>query len=568
MRLSSTIKLAVAAVLFTFVSCSKDEKKAQTASNPFASPAPAPSSFQKSVLSYIPEQSVGFFLWQANHPAYTKLKSSNWGGVENDWIKSVNDSTEGLGEMKSVLKEAGIDLENEKTWNGLFSEGALFASPAPDASKQGAIGVVVHADPSIKLSEKLDALKAKLPTGEYEVKDLTLPQGKGVSVRPTDAGQEEKIFVGWNGDIAVFSSGEWALSSVLSSKGEKVPAVLSSPNFTRAARGLPADSARFATGFVDIEKLSQVAEHMGPSGAASVEKFKSSDVPLKGIAIAMGMDDMPQTTVRLVYDPAEGKKNEWLSTLNGSSDSQKLLAAMPSKPLAFLSIDGEMLRRVRAAALAGMGGGGALGQQLAFLDHIKRLGISARAAAPGQSLIPMPDILIAAESAKPAETQKALQDVVGMGMMLAGLGKSKWESGKVNDTPVESMSTPFGVGVYLASNKNLVLAASSQSQLSAALAGAEKSSFAAALPPRLGQALSTDPSLGSLYIDFEQVAGVMESAGGMLAMYAPEGAESQQLTQAENIEALKRMGSMVGVVRLDDGLIGIDSFSQHAKPSA
>ena len=570
MRSSSAIKFVAAAVFcaLTIVSCSKSDKKAEAPSNPFASPAPAPSSFQSSALALIPEQSVGFFLWQAKHPAYAKMTGTTWGDVENEWIKAIRDSGDSLGEMKEVLKGAGIDPEDEKTWKALFSEVAIFASPAADPAKQGAVGVVLRSDPSLKISEKLDALKGKLPAGEYEIKDVVLTEGKGVSVRPKASGDEERVFVGWKGDMAVFASGEWVLNSVLTSKGDKLPAVLSSPNFTRAARGLPADSARFATGFVDIEKMAAVAEHMGAGGAASVEKFKSSDVPLKAVAFAMGMEDLPQTTVRLVYDPAEGKKNEWLSTLNGSSDSQKLLATMPTKPLAFVSIDGEMLRRIRGSVLAGMGGGGAIAQQLAFLDHIKRLGISARAAAPGQSLIPMPDLLIVAESAKPAETQKALQDVVGMGMALSGVGRAKWETGKIGETPIQSMSTPFGVGAYLASSNGLVLAATSQMQLSAALAGAEKQSFAAALPARVGKALSTDQSLGSLYIDFEQVAGMMESAGGMLATFAPDSADSQQLTQAENIEAMRRMGSIVGVVRLDEGMIGIDSFSQQGKPKA
>ncbi len=549
--------------------CSKDENKSRGQASLNAEPAPKPDALAKTVLTLIPEQSVGFFLWEGKHPAYDKMTKSPWGASENDFAKALQDSSKEWTELREVLEKIGLNPEDKQTWRGLFAEAALFVSPSPDAGKPGAIGVVFRSDPSVKVSDRLNSLKSELGKKELEVKDVKVSVGTAVSIRDKSSPEDgEKVYIGWNKDTAVFGSGEWVLESVLTSKGDKVPALVSNPNFERAARGLPKDANRFATAYVDVQKMIELSDKLGAAGAEGAEKFKAGDIPLKGVSFGMGMDDTPQTNIRLVYDPADRAKNSWLGALNASSTTE-ILSALPSKPLLFLSLDGKTLRQMREIALASMGEAAApVKKELVFLDHIKRFGIAARTAAPGQAMIPIPDILIVAESDKPAETQQQLESVVGTIAATSGLGGMPWQDKKIGETAAKSMMTPFGVGVFLASNKNLVLLASTESQLKTALGASKEPTFASALPTRVGDVFVKQDSLGNVYVNFVEVAGLMESMSGLLSMYAPPGSESGQFLQAENIEAMKKMGTIVGSVRLEEGIIGIDSFYEQAKPAA
>jgi len=552
--------------------CSKEEK-GKAGSNATLSSAPAPkvSSFQKTALAYAPEQSIAFFVWQGDHPAYEKLAKSPWGGTEQDWLNTIKESSPDWKNVEEVLVKAGFNPNDKESWKGLFANVAVFAAPSGDPSKRAALGVVLRPDAKVKAAEKFSKLKGELAKkSELDVQDVKVSSGNALSIRKKGAPDEtEKLYAGWNDNVVVVATSDWALETVLSSKGDKLPSSLSSSQFTQAARGLPEDSARFATGFIDMSKLIETAEQFGPDGAASAQKLKSNEIPLKAISFAMGMSDAPETNVRFVYDPADKAKNNWLGALNTSSSSE-ILAVVPSKALALLTIDGQTLRKFREIAVAGMGEAAAAVQpKLAVLDHIKRIGLAVRAAAPGQTMLPVPDLMLIAESDKPETTEQQIQSLVGEVAKGSGMPGMKWKSETINSTSVQSMVTPFGIGVFLAAKGNLVLVASTDAQLRSVVGEEKAALFASTAPQRAGQVLAKEQSLGNLYLNFEELASLMESMGGMLSMYAPQGSDTSQFLQKENIEAMKKMGTVVGSIKLEDGIIGIDSFYEKtSKPAA
>lgn len=556
--------LSAAVLAALVVGCSKEEKGAEQ-KQASSSASDTKVSLQKTIATMVPEQAVGFFVWEGKHPAYDKLNKSAWGSSESDITKMLQDSNPQMAEVREVLQGIGLDLNNKDTWRNVFSQAALFIAPAAEAGKQGAVGLVFQSDPSVKIGEKLAALKTQLAKKEMEVQDLKLTGGTGFSLLDKSDGAGEKVFLGWKDNTGVFGSSDWVVDSVLTSKGDKLPAIVSSPNFSRAAQGLPDDSVRFATAYVDFQRATEVADRLGQAGAESVQKIKAADLPLKAISIGMAMDKSPETSLRLIYDPASKTKG-WLGALSSSS-SGELLSVVPGKPLVFLSLDGKTLRQVKELALAGMGEAGkAYGSQLSFLNDVNRVGISARANAAGQSLLPIPDMLIVAESANPAQTAQQLQTVVGAAMSSSGLPAMPWQDKQVNGVTVKSMMTPLGVGVFVASTKNLVLVASSEGQIQSALGGG---TFVKGMPSQVEQVFAKEQSLGNLYVNFEEIAGMMENMGGMLSMYAPPDANGQnQFMQPENIQAMKKMGTVVGSVTLEEDAIGIKSFYQAPQPAA
>ncbi|MFN8388705.1 MAG: hypothetical protein U0136_00270 [Bdellovibrionota bacterium] len=551
------------------IGCSKDEKKAaeqQSGISPVKSAKEI--DLSKSLVSYLPDQTVGFFLWEGKHPAYKKLMDSPWASGQNDISKVLNESNPELDQLKDLLKKVGIDANDKETWRALFSEAAVFATGGPSADKAAALGVVFRADPSAKLSDKMTALRNALKQdAQVETADLKVSKGSGFSLKKKDAepGSLDKVYVGWNQDTGVVGSSEWVVDNSLSAPGGKVPALVGSDQFAKAAKGLPQDEDRFATGYVDVAKLLEVAAKISPSSSA----VPPNEVPVKAVSFAMAMDEAPQSSLRMIYDPADKSKNQWLGALNASSSSS-LLQAMPNKPLVFLSLDGQTLKKAKEIGLQSAGPAGkAYASQLAFLDNIKRVGLAARPAAPGKSMIPMPDILLVLESSGAASTESQLKQILGGVAQGMGMPGMQWSEKQIAGVPVKSMVSPFGVGIFLASNKDLVIVSSSEAQMQGALSGSTTGTFAAGMPARVEQVFAKEQTLGNIYVNFEEVGTMMESMGGMLAMYAPPNGDANKLLEAKNIESIKKMGTVVGSVKLEDGAIGVDSYYQQpAKPTA
>jgi hypothetical protein len=578
MRRISRVAAALLLASLLVLGCSKEEKKTEgqaAAGSGIAAltqRAAQQVNFSNTLVGALPDQTVAFFLWQGDSPAYKKLMESPWGGGQSDMAKVLQDANKDVDEMKDLLKQAGLDPENKETWRSLFNEAAFFASAGPSADKAAAIGVVFHSASALNLPDRMSKIEAGLKQkSDVSVQDLKLAHGNGfilekkAAAKTTDGGPE-KMYFGWSGDNGAVGTSEWVLDSVLAPDDGKLPAVVSSPQFAAAAKGLPEDSARFATAFVDVDKLIEVAAKISPDGGTDAKKFQAENFPVKAATFSMAMTDTPQTSLRLTYDPADKSRNAWLKALN-TSTSASLLPALPSKPLLFLSLDGQTLRQLEELALASAGPAGqAYKPQLAFLNNVKRVGLAARPAAPGQSMLPVPELVLVFESDDAAGTAGQLKQILGTLAQGAGVPGMQWAQKQINNVPVQVMNTPLNMGVYLATSKDLVVLSSSETQMTAALGGG--GAFAAGLPERAEQVFANEQSLGNLYVNFEEVGSMMESMGGMLSMYAPPNGEANKLLQAENIESIKKMGTVVGSVKVEDGAIGIDSFYQQPKPTA
>lgn len=157
------------------VGCSKKEEQQSssqsTSSSTSETVAKKAINLSSSLVSYIPQESVGFFLWEGKHPAYTKLANSTWGATSSstDWTTAFKDAGKDFEELRDVLSKAGLDPLDKKTWKGVFAEAALFASPAPSADKKPAVGVVFRAEAGFKLPDALSPLKKGLATKNIEV---------------------------------------------------------------------------------------------------------------------------------------------------------------------------------------------------------------------------------------------------------------------------------------------------------------------------------------------------------------------------------------------------------------
>ena len=146
------------------------------------------------------------------------------------------------------------------------------------------------------------------------------------------------------------------------------------------------------------------------------------------MAVALSMTDTPHTIARCVYNQAEVGAESWLSVFN-TSTAGTLLQEVADAPVLVLSVDGQMLKRIRDLAVSAGPAAKAIGPQLAFLDQVKRLGLVATVAplGSGQSMLPLPDAMFLFETSDPQGAKQGLEDIVsGLLASNPNLPRSPW----------------------------------------------------------------------------------------------------------------------------------------------
>lgn len=538
------------------------------------------SDLSSTVIGFTPETTLGFFQWDMTSPAYKKLAASPWGSG-NDLFSSLDMQTPELEKVQEILKRVGIDPKNHKQFEELFSTGVVYAAPGID--NQNDIGITALIKSSTGgLADKMPNVKREFSTAGIAVQDLTVADGAGFSFDSaafnstaansvatsgtTNPAAAHKIFVAWNKQSTAVGSNESLVRAALASKGGATPKLAATPEFGSATKGLPVATSRFGLAFVSLNDLMKAANALDPStppGSAA------GDLPVKAIAAAFAMEDAPQTEFRVVCKTENDKQREWFAALN-SSTSSSLLPAVPTNPLLFLSIDGTTIKRFKEMYAKSLGTVDPETQSLlAALDHIKRIGISARVAPIGQSFLPVPDIMIMAETDNAAATQKSIVDAASLALAVSGMpGGADWQDTKVNETPVKAYRSPMGFGVFLAAEKGLVIAASTEPQLKSSLdiISGKTPGLSGSLSARASGVLNKGEDLANVYFNFEQIAAMLESLKSTIAMFAPpgspEGAQAQSFLEPARIESLKKMGSLIGSVTVQNELISVKSFYQ------
>ncbi|MCB0324847.1 MAG: hypothetical protein KDD69_14790 [Bdellovibrionales bacterium] len=562
------LSFRVAGVCFLVIAglvagCSKKEEKAQTSQSVVGATASGVAQVElaSELLKRVPGNAAGFFVWNGSHEAYGRLLESPWAG-STSLGSMLEGSNERVERVKKFLSAAGLDPDDKQTWRKLFSEAVFFVTPPEGGSAEPVVGAVFRSD-GIDLAEKMAAIRKELAASGEKVADVAIDGGTGFNiVVPQEADpasapvppQEQQLTVLVRDGVAALASQEGVARNVLTAEPKNLPTLVETDDFKRAVAQFPAQGARFASGYLDVSKV------LGASGQLPGAPLET--LPLRAVSIALSMTDAPQTDVRMLYREQNGEKS-WIEQLVPSS-SQELVSAVPTKPLLFFSVDGQALSKLKEMASAQIAAQPDLASQLAFIDGVKRLGISARLAPLGQSALPIPDLLLLLETDKPQEAQAQLKALIAGNMknapMMAG---NPWTEKELPDgTKVQSMITPLGFGAFLASAEGLLLAASTESQLRSALAERGKPQFVGELSKPVSSVLADQSTVGNLYINFEQVGAFLENMGGVLAMFAPQDRAAQDWLLPENIASVKKMGLLVGSVTVEGDAIDIRSFYQ------
>lgn len=565
-RVFAKIFLVSSLILFcvaTIVACKKESPSKPSSSSQSMD-------LSSSLARYIPTNSFGFFEWDATSDAYQRLVKSAWTGGESLSLDKFQAADSSTTKILQMFANAGIDFNKRSTWHSIFARSIVFVSPGTPPQNTPALVVLFESDSSIKLGDKLKALKQELQKSQIPVEDQTVAQGAVFKVLFEQDQQQGgsqppvNLFVGWKGQRGVIGSELTPVSELLAEKYQELPQVVQNEQFKKGTTGFPNSKSIYGFGYFDFQKTLEGLQAALPDDAATAAELKQ--IPVRVLSWATSMSEVPESYVRVLYEPGSAEQKEWFGTL-GASPSQAMVSLLPASPLLFLSLDGQTLKRVKEQALKkfpvpdpGMQ------QQLALLDSLKRVGIVARVSPSGQSLLPIPDLTIALEADNAQAVSSQISTLVTGLVQGSGMPGMAWTEKIIEGTAVKSMLSPMGFGAFLATLSNMVVLTSTEPQMQAILARLKGSSSNPALPEKVQVALAEESSLGNVYIDFHQVGSFMENMGNLLSMYAPQNEDAKKFLEQEYIDQLKKMGMMVGVLTFDPGRISFKSFYHTAQP--
>ena len=95
-----------------------------------------------------------------------------------------------------------------------------------------------------------------------------------------------------------------------------------------------------------------------------------------------------------------------------------------------------------------------------------------------------------------------------------------------------------------------------------AFAGKWQDALVKSLAPEIKTMISGQPTVLSFYLDFQELAKVLDNTKGMLSMFAPQQTDMPSILDQARLEALGKQGQMAAVVTMQDGLLEIRSRYQ------
>jgi hypothetical protein len=177
---------------------------------------------------------------------------------------------------------------------------------------------------------------------------------------------------------------------------------------------------------------------------------------------------------------------------------------------------------------------------------------------------PFPDLFISIDATNRDELGKILETTVGQAMASTGGMAAPWQTKDISGASTRFFATPLGVGAYVASPKDspTLLIASSERAVKDAL------SAAAGSTPSLGSTLQsglkdrlTAGKLGLFYLNFTQVANVVDSVKSSLAMFT---GGASPLDQQFDSNKIRSWGTSVTAFGFSDGVLKVESSMEAA----
>ncbi|NLF25679.1 MAG: hypothetical protein GX589_08510 [Deltaproteobacteria bacterium] len=520
--------------------------------------SPAKTILDNPLLQQLPDDTLGFYTWRADTPAYQKLSKSQWhhdsieliekfSGIASEKLKDKDSLPDhSLKAINEAIKSSG--LADEKGTPAI-SSGVVFVS-SKRSEVPVTVGILAKGSPGINLNDSLNALAAALKKQAHDISPTKFAEAQGYTLKLKDTSSEISL-VADASRLAVSTDPKIA-EGLLGPQTSYIKNVKSSARFTKASSGLIDKPNQLAFLYADISELiksSPALQALRPDNEPAFDKIN----PL-ALAVAHTMDTNQHYEAQLVIEP--GPSGQDLPASLEATSAHSTLNKLPSDTVLSLMLDGKLIKDLKETGLqdAGPNQTEELRRQLALLDLIDGLTLGIRGAPAGTLF---PEVLLLSESKESEKLEGSLKESLAELLATAGMPAAEWQQKAVSGVETSYWFSPIGgVGLYVSRKDEVVALSSWDSILSSYIqAGSEGSATLGSSSPELKEELKKDSPLALLYLNFDKLATMIETASGTLAMFTG-GTPAVDLSQ---INELRKMGRMLMAVRYHDYMLKISA---------
>lgn len=514
----SAIILALIFCALSTNACKKEEpKRVENPNDPFR--------LSGTLVSAVPESAPAFYYINYTSAAAKKLQA-----LQDPELKK------GALEKFAQLNNPFVNslIQNGFLTGDSLEEIVLFVAPrgaTAEKSVSPSVGLFFRSSEKTDLDKVLTNLRPEMEKGQLKTADLSVSGLKGFTVDlnstatpllPSVPGTpiNEKIFVAWRKNLAMLTNDGAILSQTfekVEGKAAGLPAIVTSPTLKEATVGFPTGEEVVSFGYGDGAALGQLIPD------------PKSPIPVRAVAIAAGMTTTPEMFLRVL-------SNIDAAPLVVNSSSKDIVGLLPANSMVNLVISGSIFNNLPDSVTAA-------NPFAAQLSSIREIGISVRPAPLGQSMLPIPEVLIAVNSTAPDQLLSTIKQMASMGMGQGG--GSNWQEKDLDGFKAQTLSAGLGLSVLAGTRGDELLASTSETLLREAVKNQNGTNFTSALPPEMRKLYAPEGRLFAGYFDFPMIGTFVESMSALSQMYAPPApGQNGKDPVKEAAQNLKRMGRL------------------------
>lgn len=555
MNFRSSVRIRLLSILFgtllvlPWAGCTKKEDKSQSAAS-------------NTLLTALPTDTTGFYSFRTDLEGYKKLRAQNWSSWSESVLKDIDQHVtamdpahgQAIGNLFAVVKESGLIPASPEQQDGI-KEGLLFISADPE--KQEISGALyLNTIPSVNCKELTQKMIPHLEQTKMKVIQETKDSLSILTISDAaNSGEARTVYLVAGTDRMALATHREKAEKLFSHPVDTgYTQIAASPAYQQITAEVTQSGEQFGFGYIDLTKLKHFAEKM--PNVPDPEGIK--ELPFSAAALSQSINDGVATTFAVSMAPINDQQKLLISNLERMPENT-LSDRAPVDAVLFFGLDGQLLKTVQEGAISELSPEQRkeAAPWLTFVESLKGLSLAFRQSA-GDS--PFPDLILSAQSGEAPKMAEFLKTEINA-ILTAQFQMSRWLEKDIQGAKVSYMLTPLGIGIYIGSVKDMVIVASTESAINAALLSATDANKA--LPSTLQAnnraVLTASSSLTNGYADFAKLAELIESVQGSLSLFTG-GANAMNAAQ---IQGIKRMGIGAASLKISKGFL---KGEIHVKP--
>ncbi len=530
-----TASFAAMLPLLFVVGCSKKEEKKDTIV------------LQSDILKKLPASTYGFITWDTSSKAYERFQTSfasmsnqKWfEGLLTDLAEFEKSSTKKITPILQWLAREGF-IQLAPNQKNSIARGLAFFEMKQDVPIP-AIGLYTEGENNVDLSKKLTSFQSLLKQEGVESKPYSSSGIDGFEVMlkeatPTDETTFSLFFAADKKRFIAASSTPLLHNLFQEGDGAGINAIRSSEQYKKVMAELPERGNELSFAFLNIQGLLQ---RVAPLLPVSPEEAKQlNQIPVDALAASSQMNETFVSNIGVLFNQGLNSFGNMKKALS-STQSWSPLNNHPKNAVFALSLSETVLKTIQEIALSQETDPqkkALMASQMESMGDIKSINLSIL---QGDAASFLPGLIVSAHTPKQQELFDMIRGTLGALTAGGGMPTSGWQKTNIENTDVDYMMSPMGVGAYLAKHGDSLLVTTSQPAMMAALkAKAGKETLQASLSKQDTKPLSGTSPLVATYLDAESLASLVQQMQGSLAMFTG----GQNPVQPDQIEQIRQMG--------------------------